>query len=244
MSRLKSALLAATLLVGAGGFALAQSGPTYDPAQLPTVKGKVAQFTLSPRGDIDGMLLDDGTEVHVGPGISSELAFTLKPGDAVTIHGLKAKSVPMVAAASITNDATGTTVTGRMGRGHDERGASLEAEGTVKQVLHAPRGEVNGVLLDNGTVVRLPPQEATRLAAQLAVGQKLFVRGMGVASPLGKVVMARQLGPDRTKLTEVAGPRFPGRDGMHGPRGMMRGHDGHMGPMRGGPGAPPPPSNG
>ncbi len=240
MSRLKSALLAATLLLGAGGFALAQSGPTYDPAQLPTVKGKIAQFTLSPRGDIDGMLLDDGTEVHVGPGISSELAFTLKPGDAVTIHGLKAKSVAMVAAASITNDATGTTVTGRMGRGPEERGASIEAEGTVKQLLHEPRGEVNGVLLDNGTVVRLPPPEAKKLAAQLAVGQKLFARGIGVTSPLGKVVMARQVGPDRTKLTEVAAPRFPG---MHGQRGM-KGHDGHMGPMRGGPGAPPPPSNG
>jgi len=63
MSRLKSALLAATILIGAGGFALAQTGPTYDPAQLPTVKGKVAQFTLGPRGDIDGLLLADGTEV-------------------------------------------------------------------------------------------------------------------------------------------------------------------------------------
>jgi hypothetical protein len=239
MSRLKSALLAATILIGAGGFALAQTGPTYDPAQLPTVKGKVAQFTLGPRGDIDGLLLTDGTEVHVGPSVSTELAFSVKPGDSVTIHGLKAKSVAMVAAASITNDASGVTVTGRMGRGPEARGAAIEAEGTVKQALHGPRGEANGVLLDNGTVVRLPPQEAEKFAAQLAVGQKLFARGSGVDSPLGKVVMARQIGADRTKLSEVAGPRWGGHDGMRGPHGM-KGHDG----MPGRPAAPAAPSNG
>ena len=233
MSRLKSAVLAATLLAGASGIALAQgvpaAAPIYDPAQLPSVKGKVAQYTLSPRGDVDGLVLDDGTEVHINPMISSELVFAVKPGDAVTIHGLKAKVVPMVAAASVTNDATGVTVTGRIGHGPHDRGAGIEAEGVVKAALHEPRGEVNGVLLDNGTVVRLPVAEAKRLAAELAVGQKLFVRGMGVTSPLGKVVMARQIGADRTKLADVAMPRMHDRMmgggmGEHGGehRGMMR----------------------
>ena len=235
MTRLKSALLAATLLIGASGIALAQSGPTYDPAQLPAVKGKVAQYTLSPRGDVDGFLLDDGTEVHVMPMMSTELVFSVKPGDAVTIHGLKAKAVPMVAAASVTNDATGATVTGRMGHGGPERGASIEAEGVVKAALHEPRGGVNGVLLDNGTVVRLPTTEAKKYAAQLAVGQKLFVRGMGVTSPLGKVVVARQIGADRTKLSEVAMPRWGGHEGMMGGHdGMMGEHHGKMGGMMGG----------
>jgi len=229
MSPLKSALLAATLLVGAGGFALAQPGPTYDPAQLPSVKGKVAQYTLSPRGDVDGLLLDDGTEVHFSPTASTELVFAVKPGDAVTIHGLKAKAVPMVAAASITNDATGATVTPRMGRGPMERNANVEAEGVVKAVLHETRGEVNGVLLDNGTVIRLPPQEAKKYATDLAVGQKLFARGLGVTSALGKVVMARQIGADRTKLSDVAMPHWHGGDGMRE----------HRGPGRMGPGAQP-----
>ena len=226
MTRFKSALLAATLLVSAGGIAFAQTAPTYDPTQLPAVKGKVAQYLLSPRGDIDGLLLTDGTEVHLNPMLSAELAFSVKPGDAVTIHGLKAKATPMVAAASITNDATGATVTGRMGRGAHEHGTSIEAEGTVKAALHEPRGEINGVLLDNGVVVRLPPAEAKKFAAQLAVGQKLYVRGFGAASPLGKVVMARQLGADRAKLSDVAMPSMHERMGMMG-HGMKGGH----GPM-------------
>ena len=180
------------------------------------------------------IMLDDGTEVHVTPMISTELVFAVRPGDTVTIHGLKAKASPMVAAASITNDATGTTVLGRTGKSMHAGGETTEASGTIKAVLHEPHGAIDGVLLDGGTIIRLPPSEAKKHAAQLTVGQKLFVRGTGTTSPLGKVVLARQIGPDAAKLTDIAMPRM-GHDGM------MKGHDGMMGhhrPM----GAPPAPN--
>ena len=46
--RLRSLLLAATLLAGAGGIAIAQvPSPTYDPQQLPAIKGRVAQYSLN-----------------------------------------------------------------------------------------------------------------------------------------------------------------------------------------------------
>ena len=218
MSRIKAALLAATIFVSASGAVLAQ--PAYDPAQLPEMKGKITQFTLTPRGDIDGFLLADGTEVHVPPSASTALAFTLKPGDSVTIHGLKARALPMIAAASVTNDATGATVTARMGR--HQPGPQTEAKGTIKATLHEPRGEVNGVLLDDGTIVRLPPPEAKRLEAQLAVGKPLLVRGESLVSPLGRVILTRQLGADANSLTDVKTPSHPGiMAGMH------RHHDQH-----------------
>jgi hypothetical protein len=40
--------------------------------------------------------------------------------------------------------------------------------------LHDRRGTLNGVLLEDGTIVRMPPPEAERLAANLAVGQPLL----------------------------------------------------------------------
>jgi len=91
-------------------------------------------------------------------------------------------------------------------------------------LLHEARGEINGVLLDNGTVVRLPPPEAKKYAANLAIGQKLFARGFGVTSPLGTLVMARQIGADRTKLSDVrhaelAPARRDARSSRHGPDG-------------------------
>jgi hypothetical protein len=236
MPNLKITLLAASFLTAAlGGVALAQKGPVYDPAQLPEVKGKVAQYLLAPRGDVNGLILADGTEVHVPPQLSDQLVFTVKPGDAVTIHGLKAKAVPLVLAGSVTNDATGATVEGGP-HGPRGPGSVIEAEGRVKAALHTPRGDVDGVLLENGTIVRLPPPEAQRLTAHLQPGQTVFVRGIGTTSPLGTVVAAQALGADKDHVQAIAAPhpgpgeRWHGQ--QHGP--MMGGPDGH-GPMMGGP---------
>lgn len=41
--------------------------PVYDSAQLPSFTGRVQQFTLTPRGEIDGVILSDGTEVKTAP---------------------------------------------------------------------------------------------------------------------------------------------------------------------------------
>lgn len=234
--RFRVALLAATLMASAGGIAAAQMTPTYDPSQLPTIKGKVAEYSLTPRGDVDGLILDDGTQIHLSPHLGTQLVFAVKPGDAVTVHGLKAREIPLVQAMQVTNDASGQSVTdtgppsGGPSPKHDRKGKKdhgpgpraaagepMQAQGPIKAQLHGPRGDLNGVLLADGTLVRLPPPEARRLAGQLAVGQTLFVRGNGMENPLGKLIMARAIGPDEQRAVQIQGP------------------------PHGGPGAPPPP---
>jgi hypothetical protein len=236
MIRFRSALLAATLLAAGAGAALAQDAAVYDPSQLPATHGKVAQYSLTPRGDVDGLILADGTEVHLPPHLGTQLVFAVKPGDSVTIHGLRARAIPMVQAMSITNDASGATVAdtgpgGPPGPGPRGRGAeSLTAQGKVKADLHGPRGELNGALLEDGTIIRLPPPEAQRLSAELKPGATLYVRGDGVAGPLGKVIAVREIGPDAQQLTHIAAPPPPPhRPGHHPP------------PPPGGPDVPPPP---
>jgi len=248
--RLRYALLAATLIAGAAGAAVAQTAPTYDPAQLPATKGRVAQYSLTPRGDVDGLILDDGTEVHLPPHLSAQLVFAVKPGDQVTVRGLRARDVPMVQAMQVTNDASNQSVTdtgpgggprGPHGRDHGPRADAarqpLEDQGVVKAQLHGPRGDLNGVLLGDGTIVRLPPPEAQRMGAALAVGQAVFVRGDGTSNGLGRVIAARSIGPNAQQLTEIQGPpmRHGGPDGA-GPDGDR--HGPRHGPR--GPGAPPP----
>ncbi|HJU20543.1 MAG TPA: hypothetical protein VJ770_29175 [Stellaceae bacterium] len=89
--RSKQAFLAAVLLVGvSGSAALAQGLSGFDPSQFPAVEGRVAQYSLTPRGDVDGLILDDGTEVHLPPHLGAQLVFSVKPGDPVTVRGLKA----------------------------------------------------------------------------------------------------------------------------------------------------------
>jgi hypothetical protein len=223
-------LLAATLLTGAASAAIAQNAATYDPSQLPATHGKVAEYSLTPNGDVDGLILTDGTEVHLPPHLGTQLVFAVKPGDAVTIHGLRARAIPMVQAMSVTNDATGNTVTDSgAGGAPGPRGAeqTLTAQGRIKAQLHGPQGDLNGALLEDGTIVRLPPPEAQRLAADLTPGAMLYVKGDGFAGPLGRVIAARSIGPNPTQLAEIAAPPPP-------PRGHR--------PPPGGPGmAPPPP---
>ena len=242
---LRALLLGTTLIGAAGGIASAQqpAAPTFDPAQLPQMHGTVGQYSLTPRGDVDGLILTDGTEVHLPPHLGTQLVFIARPGDAVTIHGLRARAVAMVQAMEVTNDASHRSVIdlgpeaggpaehgpehGPMGEhvrapGHEhgpkgmhgERGTPMDAAGAVKQLLHGPRGEVNGVLLSDGTIVRMPPPEATRLADQLTAGKTVAVRGEGTVSPLGRVIGAREIGPDAQHLTTL---RMPQR-GEHGPR--------------------------
>ncbi len=250
--KFRQTLLAATLLTGGTiGVALAQPSPLFDPSQLPEVKGTVAQYMLTPRGDVDGFILTNGTEVFMAPRLSTQLVFAVKPGDAITIHGLQAKAEPLVLAESVTNDATHATVVGgpRGPSGGAWNAHELDAGGVVKAPLHAPNGLVDGVLLTDGTIVRLPPFEAAKLASLLAPGKTVAVKGWGYAGPLGKIVAARQIGPDTAHLQMVAHPRFDGPGGRFfghgpmmdgrgfGPGGMMGGPGGGFGPG-GGPGGP------
>jgi hypothetical protein len=78
--------------------------------QLPATRDTVSRYTLTPRGDVDGLILADGTEVHFPPHLSTQLVYAIKPGDAVTVRGLKALNTPLIAAIAITNDATSNTV--------------------------------------------------------------------------------------------------------------------------------------
>jgi hypothetical protein len=54
--RARYVLLAATLLASTAGAAVhAQEIATYDPRQLPTIQGRVAQYSLTPRGKSTGL---------------------------------------------------------------------------------------------------------------------------------------------------------------------------------------------
>ena len=257
-------LICASAMLAVGTAALAQNAsppvpqpwsaavnqrPLYDPQQLPAYKGQLRQFTLTPRGVIDGLILSDGTEVKVPPGLSTELAYSVKPGDPVTVHGLRAAALPLIQAASITDNANGRTVIdngqpglkgpkggrgapppsppptafGPAGVGVPQPGmvapvpGLVEAQGRIRMTLHGPQGDVNGALLDDGTVVRLPPPEAYRFAALLQPGQTVVVTGTGFANAIGKMLQVWQIGPTRDQLSQVQIP--PGKGGGVGKKG-------------------------
>jgi len=267
MSRWKAALLCGSAILAPTAGALAQDTPPppvpagqaaqptpgqtplYDPRQLPAQRGQVQQFTMTPRGDIDGLILSDGTEVKTPPHLSAEIAYSIKPGETVTIHGLHAAALPLVQAVSITDEATGRTVIdyGPQGpRGGPVAGPAApvpgltEVQGRVRMALHGPRGDVNGALLEDGTVLRLPPPEAYRFAALLRPGQTLVAEGVGFSTAIGKVFEVWQLGSSRDQLSQVQLPG-PGKGGKKGRRGPPTAFAGLLSTPPAPPPAPPAP---
>jgi len=251
MTRTKTLLLAsaAAALIGTG-FANAAStdntGTNVD--ALPSYTGTVKHFTITPRGTIDGVILSNGTDVMFPPYMSTQIAYAVKLGDSVTIHGLKAANEPVVQGVSITDGSHTVTDNGPppgFGPGRHGAPTRMMVKGTIAQYLYGPNGEKNGVLLDNGTALHMPPPAIAKssIAKLLKTGDTIAVVGVGTTNSLGSVVMVQQIGSDFKDLTRIAMPRPPHGPGPHG----MGPHDWHHGPgpmmhgPMGGPGAPPPP---
>jgi hypothetical protein len=195
--------------------------PVYDPGQLPAYTGRVQQFTLTARGEIDGLILSDGTEVKTPPHLSTAIAYSVKPGETVSVHGLHAAALPLVRAFSITVNGRTIVDTEPAGprmdpppppatpiAGLPKSAAPLpgliEARGRVRMTLHGPQGEINGALLDDGTVLRLPPPAVTTFSTLLQSGQTVVAEGVGLSNALGKVLDVRQIGTSRENLDNIA----------------------------------------
>src|SRR5437016_3434080 len=129
--------------------------------QLPETQGTVQRFTLTPIGELDGVILTNGTEVHLPPHLTTQLATAVRVGDTVTVRGYRSPSVPLVAAVSITDTNTGQTVVDNgppppgfrppPPPGMPAPGAQqASVQGKVQRPLYGPAGDLNGALLEDG----------------------------------------------------------------------------------------------
>ncbi len=222
MRRFALSVSGMTIYLAIGATAVAQDA-VFDPNQLPAVQGIVSQYILDSDGDVAGLMLDGGTEVQANTRNTSELVLVARPGDHVTVHGLKAHAEPMMLAMSITNDTTHAILLTRSRSRSYDRDAPIEASGPIKAQLHDSEGEVDGILLADGTVVNLPLSDIERRGQQLAVGQTIYASGSGASNLLGRVIAARVLGPNKAAATQVVSPavdqehegRHHGRGGGH-----------------------------
>ena len=94
-TRTFAALLVAGAAIGAGAAYSQVPAATWDTSQLPETRGTVKQYTLTPRGDVDGLILNDGTEVKLPPHLTAQVVFAIRPGDEVSIRGLRARAIAL-----------------------------------------------------------------------------------------------------------------------------------------------------
>jgi hypothetical protein len=166
-----------------------------DHTQLPRIEGTVERFLLNPHGELDGLLLADGREVLFPPHLSSAVLAGVACGQAVTISGLALREAPVVVAAALRGDSAVSEIVDRGpgdGRHDRQERQTLSARGRIERLLHGPRGEVRGALLEDGTIVRLGKDKDAG-AKKLAVGKTVAVKGDGVVLVYGRCIEAKHL---------------------------------------------------
>jgi hypothetical protein len=177
------------------------------------------------------MILAGGAEVHFPPHLAGALRAALEPDAAgpLRIRGVRPRQGDVFAAVAF-ETAKGVRIVDNGPPKKDEREtgdkpeaqekrAPMAVEGVVRRALHGPKGETRGALLEDGRIVRFAPHEAPRLAALLRRGATLAARGEGLATALGAVIEAREIGPSAAALQPVkAKARKPDKP---------RGHDAH-----------------
>jgi hypothetical protein len=183
--------------------------PSMD--KSPVADGVVDRYLLNPRGDINGLLLRDGSQMHVTLRAAQDLTKAIQPGDHVRVHGRRASGSPLVKPDVIINvtDGKSFTVPYRLDLPMPPREArptltELNAAGTIDVLLYDPLKEVvNGALLSDGTQFRLPPDVGENFHASLQKDMAIEVRGYGIATPYGTALEAFAIGRKGHPLTHL-----------------------------------------
>jgi hypothetical protein len=206
--------------------ALAQTPPQPPPiavtataawGQEADVQGIVEAFKMTPVGDLEGMTLTDGTEIHVPPHLSAQLAAAVRPGEAVRVLGWRTSVPDFVVATSLTGQrglsvvdqspAPPGTMPPPPPPGQPAPGAQqATVQGRVQQVLHGPAGDVNGALLDDGTTIKVPPPLGWQASSALQSGQVITAQGWAVSNGYGRVVEIQTIGAGPPQVTQGSTP--------------------------------------
>jgi hypothetical protein len=174
------------------------------------------QYLMNPHGEVDGLLLTDGTQVHFPPHMGKDLVAVVKPNDPVSVQGYRHVGGLVVKADVITNSQSGRSVTEREPGPFDGpiipphlrnwALAERHAEGPVRVLLYGPRGDVNGAILEDQTIVRFPPHAAYQIASILRVGAPFSAVGYGTENEYGRVIEATAVGAPGQALTPISDP--------------------------------------
>lgn len=174
------------------------------PQSVPPVVGQVQQYLLTPHGEVDGLLLGDGTVVKFPPHLGATLASTVRPGDSVSAVGFVGPATGYgraVKAIAITNAGTGQTVVDQPPATRplppDVRGLArvpLTVSGPVARFLVNPKGDVEGLVLTTGEQVKFKPHNGALVVTLLGpAGGSIGAMGYGTRNAFGTALEAESI---------------------------------------------------
>ena len=220
-----------------------QWGPPGRPGQPPQatqISGTVQSYNLGPRGNVEGLMIKAGdrtAQINLPPEVGPLVTGSAAIGAQVQINAIPQ---PGMSDHPVYDFHSMALEGGRQLELPSPKDRKLvHIDSTVKSLNYGRRGEVNGIVLDNGDFVQLGP-EARQL--NLQVGTKLVVDG--IATPMlasehrviqaiavnGTVIQPPPPGPAaRPGPRPADDQRPPAPEDRRGPRGARDGQ------------APPPP---
>jgi len=166
------------VVAAATSFAQLPPPPSAPVGGTEQIAGTVSMYLLNPRGEVDGLLLADGTQVKFPPHMSADLTRTVRPGDRITAQGVREAS-PVFTAFTITNATNGQSVN------------------EVRPTQPPPpdlRGVIQGAVLDNGTIVRIAPHASEQFMSIFQTGAAISARGYGTQNEFGRCFQPTEIG--------------------------------------------------
>jgi hypothetical protein len=204
-------LRAETIAVANGTTVVVDTPP---PVPSPVSQGGTVQrLFVNPHGDVDVILLSDGNAVRVPP-TPSAIAAKLRAGQAVHIEGeivgaaLHATQVRLPSGEVVAAEPTAPPPPPPP----PDTMLHVDDTSTIAGFLRGPRGEVDALMLADGTIARLPRRLSEETTAVLAIGVRIHVEGEGGRYPLGTSLRADTLRLDSGQVFTdpgPVGPRFP-----------------------------------
>jgi hypothetical protein len=224
-------------------------GPPAPPAEASattTVQGIVRRVSYGPAGDINGVVLDQGTEVHVPPDQANQLNSLAPIGariqasgwihtgplgdthvDATTITNLNNRNAlsfqspapppgpgapppsppdanAAYAPSPVPPAPTPPPVAPVPGPLASTPATDPTINGVVRSFNYGPAGEVNGLILDQGSVVYFPPEQSSQVTQLVQAGSRIRVRGWVRQGPAGNALIGAEIITNRTTGNSIS----------------------------------------
>lgn len=173
--------------------------------------GVIERYLIDPRGEVEGLLLVDGTHMYVTSRAADQVIRALKPEDHVQVVGRRKSNERLVQPDVIKNLTRGTTfiVPLRLDLPMQEQARRLSvtemnATGTIRLLLYHPMKDiVQGMILSDDTQVRLPLDAGEELRRSFQVGDKVVIKGNGTTNQFGRAIEVVAIGRDPASLVPV-----------------------------------------
>lgn len=205
---------------------MAQESRQLEREPAMTQRGKVSARLKNDHGDVDGLQLENGVRVHFPPHMAERIMAAIDIGDTVEVEGRQEVTPDGAKVFEITQLTSGNQTVriehprpapGPKGP-HEEQ--PMNAAGKVTEYARNPHGDVDGLTLKDGTVVKFPPHQGRELQNLVAIGDKVTIEGRHHVTPRGEIHLhADQIEANGQTIVRE-GPKHGPKGPKHGPRAV------------------------